>query len=85
MLLDFECEEKYTPTLDDMIAFVMNLKVKNATVDDFNRWGFVINIILKDCYLSNFIRSKEDFDRWLFRNNGDVVEFVWLFAQCRSR
>ena len=77
MLLDFECEEKYTPTLDDMIAFVMNLKVKNATVDDFNRWGFVINIILKDCYLSNFIRSKEDFDRWLFRNNGDVVEFVF--------
>ncbi len=77
MLNDFVFEEEYTPNLDDMIAFVMNLKVKKATVEDFNNWKYVINIILRECYLSDFIKSVDDFDRWLFRNNGDIVEFIF--------
>ncbi|HQB32809.1 MAG TPA: hypothetical protein PLI19_05695 [Erysipelotrichaceae bacterium] len=77
MLAKFEFEKEYTPTLDDLIAFLMNLKVKNASVDDFNRWRYVVNMVLKYCYLSEFERSDADFDRWLFKNNGDIIEFVF--------
>ncbi|MGI6608059.1 MAG: tetratricopeptide repeat protein [Erysipelotrichaceae bacterium] len=77
MLKDFEYVEEYTPNLDDMIALLMNLKVKYATLEDFKRWKIVINIMLKECYLNEFEISEYNIDRWLFKNNGDVVEFVF--------
>ena len=54
MLNDFEFKKQYTPTLDDIIALMMNLKVKKARAIDFNRWKFVVNVLLKECYLNKF-------------------------------
>lgn len=84
MLNDFEFKKQYTPTLDDIIALMMNLKVKKARVIDFNRWKFVVSILLKECYLNQFDISTLNFDYLLFKNPGDIAEFVFEYLHSQK-
>lgn len=79
MLNDFEFKKQYAPTLDDITALMMNLKVKKARAIDFNRWKFVVNVLLKECYLNKFDVSTFDLDYLLFKNLGDIAEFVFEY------
>ncbi len=76
MLNDFLVKKEYAPKLDDYIALLINLKVKNVTVDDFNRWRFVVDGLLCNCYIHSYKESDNLLNHWLFKYEGDVINYV---------
>ncbi|MGI6509862.1 MAG: tetratricopeptide repeat protein [Erysipelotrichaceae bacterium] len=79
MLHNYKCLESYAPDLDDMIALLMNLKVKKATVEDYYRWKVAVNAILEKYYKNNLTVSDNFIDLVLLKNAYDVVALVFHY------
>ncbi len=79
MLHNYKCLESYNPDLDDMIALLMNLKVKKATVEDYYRWKVAVNAILEKYYKNNLTVSDNFIDLVLLKNAYDVVALVFHY------
>ncbi len=74
---NFICETKYYPDLDDLIALLMNFKLKDSVVGDFVSWAYAVNFSLQEYIDDNPVYSEDPIDGILLKTQGDAYSRVF--------
>ncbi len=74
---NYVCTDTYLPSKDDLIALLINLKIKNVLVEDYFSWVKDINFTFKDIYLPYKDISDNEMDKVLLKTDGDLFAYVF--------
>ncbi|MDO4378190.1 MAG: hypothetical protein Q4C64_03440 [Erysipelotrichia bacterium] len=74
---NFICSDTFLPSKEDLIALLINLKIKNVLVVDYFSWVRDINFTFKDNYLPYQDISDNELDKVLLMTDGDLFAYVF--------
>ncbi len=73
---NYVCDIIYTPTKEDLLALLMNIKIKDIDLGQFLQWSFATSLTLINCYGVNE-DSEDELDKTLLKKDGDLFDFVF--------
>ncbi len=73
---NYVCDIIYTPTKEDLLALLMNIKIKDIDLGQFFQWSFATSLTLINCYGINE-GSEDELDKTLLKKDGDLFDFVF--------
>lgn len=74
---NYICEETYLPGKEDLLAMLMNLKVKDIWIIDYYLWIIDTNFTFENCYLAVDACSENELDIILNKTDGDLFKCVF--------
>lgn len=74
---NYICEDTYLPNKEDLLAMLMNLKVKDIWIIDYYLWIIDTNFTFENCYLAVDACSENELDIILNKTDGDLFKCVF--------
>ena len=73
---NYVCDVIYQPTKEDLLALLMNIKIKDINYAQFFKWFLSYTLTFNGFY-GAIVQSKTELDRTLNKTDGDLLNFVF--------